>query len=348
MADAGTTGVSCSAHPSACTLPPAAGNEPPNKNGTKTIIAISKLYLGDGSRQGKQDQNAWKSYGYNLDGLISKPTDVNHCTPQDGAYPPYVKTDGDGGVDNSFGENLVELLQLNNEVSIAASQSIADGKATVLFRLDNLVDPDNVPDQNGITGAIYEGTDKGSPAAFDGSDVWPVAAESVNGSVGAPKATFSGSYVSGGVWVSHGNLDVVLPIITQFYTLLLPIHHAVITMHIHGTGTGATASDGTIAGVVDPKAFDGWIWTVLPLDPYGCRPEDFNNLAQSFRFAADIMSDETNGDPAKTCNAISIGIGFEGTAASLGAVAPPAPPPPDSCPAEAGAPDAGPSDAGAD
>ena len=43
------------------------------------------------------------------------------------------------------------------------------------------------------------------------------------------------------------------------------------------------------------------------------------------------MKDGTNGDPNKTCDGISIGLGFEASAALIGGVAPPAPPVVDPC-----------------
>ncbi len=332
--DAGTQGASCSAPASKCTLPPPPGSEPPNKGDSKTVIAISKLYLGDTDRQGNPDPNAWKSIGYDLDGLISRPSDENHCTPQPGANPMAVKTDGEGGIDNSFGENLLPLIDsLAGGASASADDAIAHGATTELFRFDNLVDPAQTPDQNGITGSIYVGANKGSPALFDGSDVWPVTDNSVVGAnVDAPKATFSGGYVSGGMYVGHSSSGFVLPLYVQGDMMLLPIRRAIVTMQIHGTGTSATAVDGTIAGTIDMATFIEQLRRVAgAFDPALCDGPTFESIAQQIRVGADIMSDGTNGDPARTCNAISVGIGFEGTAVTLGSVAAPTAMP-DTCP----------------
>ncbi len=334
-ADGAPEHVSCSADASVCTLPPAPGNESPNNSGTTIVMAISKLYLGDTDRWGLPDPQAWKSYGYNLDGLISTGTDENHCSPQPSADPITVKTDGEGGIDNSFGENVLPMLQaMGAGYPLPVQQAIADGRSSVLFRIDNLLDPDHKPDQNGLGGAIYEGTDKGSVAAFDGSDVWLVTYDSVvGGNVDAPKATFESSYVTDGVWVARSSAGFVLPIVTPDYTVRLPIRRAVITMRIHSAGaSAASAADGVIAGVVDPDSIVTWGRTLATAhDKSSCSGANFDSTAQALRATADIMSDATNGDPGVTCDAISIGIGFEATAAKLGAVAPQAAPAPDPC-----------------
>ena len=48
------------------------------------------------------------------------------------------------------------------------------------------------------------------------------------------------------------------------------------------------------------------------------------------------MADGTNGDPTKTCDGISVGLGFEGLAIKLGDIAPKADPPADPCAATDG------------
>ncbi len=55
-------------------------------------------------------------------------------------------------------------------------------------------------------------------------------------------------------------------------------------------------------------------------DPSLCSGPTFDSIAQQIRSASDIMVDGTQ-DPAQTCNAISIGVGFEAKAARIGAVA---------------------------
>lgn len=66
------------------------------------------------------------------------------------------------------------------------------------------------------------------------------------------------------------------------------------------------------------------------LNPSLCPPSaTFESIAQQIRQASDILADGTQ-DPGVTCNGISIGLGFEAEAATLGVVFD-APVPPDPC-----------------
>ena len=58
---------------------------------------------------------------------------------------------------------------------------------------------------------------------------------------------------------------------------------------------------------------------------------DIESIGEQLRQAADIMLDGTQ-DPNQTCNAISIGLGFEAVEANLADVALPVPPPFQPCP----------------
>jgi hypothetical protein len=52
---------------------------------------------------------------------------------------------------------------------------------------------------------------------------------------------------------------------------------------------------------------------------------------KQIREASDMMQDGTQ-DPAKECDGISIGLGFEMTRVVIGTASPPVAPPPDPCP----------------
>ncbi len=331
-ASAGSGGATCSG---SCIVPPPPSNAPPNTSGTRTVIEVSRFYLGDRNQQGQLDPNAWKHYGYDLDGLDSTGHDQNHCTPAPGANPVSVKTDGAYGIDNSFGENLLPLYtSLAVDLPSSVNQWLADGKGTQLIQLDNLVDPALAPNQNGISAARYVGANKGSPAAFgSGGDVWPVTYESVvAGNINAPLVTFPKSYVSSGVWVSGGGGKFVLALDSSVWPLVLPLSRAVITMRIKGAGKTASAVQGTIAGVMNTEAYvAAWKKIAGSIDTSLCDGPTFDSVAQQLRAASDIMSDGSNGDPSKTCDAISVGIGFDGIAAQISTVAPPVQPTPDPC-----------------
>lgn len=121
--DAAPLGASCADDLAACALPPAPPTAPANTTGTRTVIAVSRLDLGD------SPPDSWRSTGYDLDGLISRSGDANHCTLVEGASPS-VMTDLAGGIDNSWGANLLPLEQsVAADLSTEVTASIQSGKA---------------------------------------------------------------------------------------------------------------------------------------------------------------------------------------------------------------------------
>ncbi len=322
------TGVTCDHPPADPGGPAAAGTTP-------TVLAISKLYLGDTDKQGNPDPNAWKSLGYDIDGIVSTPHGTNHCKPVDGANPTNVKTDGNNGIDNSFGENLLPLItSLAQDVSASVNQSISDGSFTVMVKMDNV---DSQANQDGITAALYGGAKMGSAPVWDGTDKWPVVPELLNGgNINDPKVQFAKSFVADNTWVSGSQGDLALNLAVQGYNLTLNIGKAVITMKL--AGDRKSASGGIIAGVINTEDLVSQLKKVAgSFDPSLCDGPTFESIAQQIRVASDIMSNGTNGDPSKTCDAISIGIGFDAQQVQLGDVAPVSPPGADPCNPSGGA-----------
>ncbi len=313
--------------------PTAPGAQPPTDPGSPsatgaqpTVLAVKRWFWGDTDRNGNVVSDAWKSFGYNLDHLISTPKGINHCRPVNGANPGAVKQDGNNGIDNSWGANIVPVAKelTGNEVSTTVTQAVLDGEGTLIVRLSNL-GPE--PTQSGVLTGIYFGAHLGGPPKLDGSDLWPVTAESVNGGdLNGPKL-FSASYMSDSVWVSGAPTDMTLSFPISGFGIALPLKHAVLTMQITGAGASAQASGGVIAGVVDTEVFIAELKRSFgALDASLCEDSVFQNIAQQYRAASDIMLDGSNGNPNQTCNGISLGLGFEVAPIQLGPVAPPAAP----------------------
>ncbi|HSN97617.1 MAG TPA: hypothetical protein VLS89_04935, partial [Candidatus Nanopelagicales bacterium] len=86
-------------------VPPA---PPPSKpgSGEAVVFAVDRLFLGETDRNGTQSGEAWKQYGFNLDGKISDATSKDLCKPVGTATASSVYTDGSDGIDNSFGKNI--------------------------------------------------------------------------------------------------------------------------------------------------------------------------------------------------------------------------------------------------
>jgi len=101
----GSTSTGSGGSGGALASPPPPG--PPNApDGTGTVVfAVSKLYLGDTDPDGTPDpKNGWARYGYNLDGL--PPGSPKRCKPP-GGTSTMLQEEGPGGVQNSFGHNLL-------------------------------------------------------------------------------------------------------------------------------------------------------------------------------------------------------------------------------------------------
>src|SRR5579871_3438672 len=69
----GTPGVTC-------TVPPPAPSGPPSTIIASHDYAVRHLYLGDTDRSGNTDPNAWKTFGYDLDGKVTTEASFDVCT----------------------------------------------------------------------------------------------------------------------------------------------------------------------------------------------------------------------------------------------------------------------------
>ena len=123
-----------------------------------------------------------------------------------------------------------------------------------MIKLDNMEDPANKANQTGIAASLYGGAELGSTPVWDGSDMWPVLPELLNGgNIDDPKVKFSASYLNGGTWVSgsKGTIDLAISISGAEFSL--QIVDAQIAMTVTGVGTSPAATDGIIAGLIDTE-----------------------------------------------------------------------------------------------
>ncbi len=311
--------------------PPPDPGSPTASGTTPLTMAISELFIGDTNpATGAVDANAWKSIGFNVDGIISTPNGANHCTPVTGANPANVKTDGDMGIDNSFGAGLIPII---NSVAAGAgmtlNDSIRNGEFTLMLHMLN---PGPESTQTGIDTELHGGGMLGMAPAFDGSDVWPSQFELLNnGDITDPKVTFPMAYMVDDQWVSGSKGTIRLTIAISGVELVLDIKNAVMAVDIDRSGSPATGTNGTIAGVlVTEELIDSLRRVAGSIDVSLCDGMTFDAIAQQIRVASDLMADGSNAAGA-TCDGISIGLGFNMQEVQLGAVAPELPPSPDPC-----------------
>ncbi len=82
--------------------------------------------------------DAWKQIGFNLDGKVTSATSTNVCGLVQGASPTE-QDDGQGGIDNSFGENICPILDpvrdraCSTGISQAYIVTDASGSGTLTF-----------------------------------------------------------------------------------------------------------------------------------------------------------------------------------------------------------------------
>jgi hypothetical protein len=290
---------------------------------------MSKVFLGDSEWSGAKSAGAWKQFGYNVDGLVSSAESTDLCLPRAGGKKVNVYPDGDNGTDNSWGKNVMPMVTgVAPEAAPQANEQIAQGAVTHLFHLTDL---GSSSDYNPILARGYAGAQKGSPPSFDGSDVWPIKAESLAAppDVATALVQFPQSYVVGNVWVSGvggGVLEVSLGV---GFATVLKIHRPLVTIELAPDHQSSTR--GVISGVLDVEELIVDIEkTAGQLSPDLCQGSTIESIANQLRQAADIMKDGTQ-NPALECDGISIGIGFEARAVQLGPVASPEPPAPDPC-----------------
>lgn len=299
-------------------VPPEPGPDKPG-DGPGVALAVDKLFLGETTREGKDDTNAWKKIGFNLDGKISTATSTNLCKPVGSATASSVYPDGDQGIDNAFGKIIVPIIKtLSSNPSTEVSNSIAEGDFTLILSIEGLGADASY---NPLTSRLYVGSSMGMAPTWDGNDAWPVAPEFLEDptDIKSSKVIFDHSYVVDNTWVSGSKATLNLNISVQGYNLTLPISNAVIAMDLSADHKGAT--NGTIAGILPTEQLISELQKIVgALDPTLCSGSAVEGILNQIRQSSDILMDGSQ-DPSKTCDGISLGIGFTGKQVQLGDVA---------------------------
>ncbi len=291
--------------------PPAKPSAPATTSSDFKTFAVSELYFGDTDRSGSPNSNAWKTYGYNLDGKATTDKSTDVCTLESGASKT-TQTDGDQGRDNSFGKNIVPIITsvAGSDFGKKVTDSIKEGSFTVLLDIKGLTGEKQT--NIGLSGQLFAGGNfdqakKGAKPTFTTADDWPLQPELLNGATAesGSKIQLTDAYIVNGTFVAQAS-KITLSLSISGQNLSITINKAVITMDV----SGSEAKNGTIAGVINTeelinglKSVAGRISTSL------CKGDAFENIAQQLRQASDINSDGTNTSGAK-CTGISVGLGF--------------------------------------
>jgi hypothetical protein len=87
------------------------GRTPPPLATEARILRLDQLNLGDLGPTGVPESSAWKSVGYNVDGLCSTSEERSFACRRLGAATRGSQSDGNDGIDNSFAQNVVPLYR---------------------------------------------------------------------------------------------------------------------------------------------------------------------------------------------------------------------------------------------
>ncbi|NUP05832.1 MAG: hypothetical protein HOW73_07220 [Polyangiaceae bacterium] len=311
-------------------------------DGSGTMFAVTKYFIGSTTRDGVASIDAWQAYGYDRDDAITKDHFEGHCAVFGAASPPEVFEDGPGGIDNGFGHHIVPIFSFlsgggfgddpDPEPQNETNAKLGAGTSALVFYLRDLGPAERY---DPIDAFVYEGT-----GAVDGE--WLLRAESVANPSAATLdevlvsglTHFAKSYVNDGVWVGleEPGEDRVLTVTWTIAgaPLELRIHHAVVVMEL--PRTEGDAATGTVSGIVDAEELreDMRSFVVEVFDEDLCTGSAVDSLLNQVRQQADIMRDGIQ-DPDQVCDGLSIGFGFEARPAVVRGVAEPAAPPPDLC-----------------
>jgi len=311
-------------------LPPPPGPTGHPGDGSGVVLAIKKLYLGDTDRQGAKSATAWKNFGFNLDGKVSTPDSTDLCKPRAGGKVSSVYPDGNHGIDNSFGKNILPIITgVAADASTSVNQGIADGSFTIMLDIDKL---GAGTDYNPLTTKLYGGAKLGHAPAFNGTDKWPVLPELLNDpkDIASSKVIFAGSYLTKNTWVSGSKSEIGLTLSVAGFSLTLTIGSALVAMDLDEAHK--SAKNGVIAGVIDTETFITELKKVAgAFSKDLCTGSTIESIANQLRQASDIMKDGSAGSPTKECDGISIGLGFDMGEVQLGPIADPAKPQDDPC-----------------
>jgi hypothetical protein len=293
-------------------------------------FALRKLYFGDTNPDGTPNVvNGWKQYGVNIDGKVSTAASVDLCQPISNGSKLKVYPDGNDGIDNSFGKNVLPIfLGIFADFSTQSNQGIASGAFTFLLDLEGL---GAAPDQGPIVARYYEGSTLPMSPSFDGSDCWPVTPSSLVNPLNfaSAKTVFPQSTLAQDHWSSASVADLSLSLFLQGFVVPLKIHHARIEMTLSPAHDGV--AHGVIGGVLDTQELSQAIKQMAgSFDPSLCMGPTIDSIIAQIEQASDILVDGSQ-NPALPCNGISIGIGFDTGAVQLGAIGPDEPAPPNPC-----------------
>ncbi len=312
--------------------PPSAPDAAATSATTEHAFVIHAIHLGD-EKDPVSAKPDWYELGYDIDGKTTTAVSTDVCTQAQDANKKNM-ADGNNGIDNSFGENLVPVLAaIATNPSATETAAIMNGTYTLMIDLKGLDEANLSQTATGLHGQVFgavpfnQGPNaQGALPTFTTSDNWPLDPAFVTtgiadgGALANPVVStevFSSAYIANGTFVGFAD-EVSIAVAVGGAAMVLPVRHAVITF----TNGGTHATSGVLAGVILTtdlvNAFAGSAGNINASFCPGSAT--FQTLVTTIEQAADIMHDGSNvaGTP---CDAVSIGIGFTADEVGLPQVA---------------------------
>jgi hypothetical protein len=211
------------------------------------VFALHDILFGDLDDGGGASASAWRTIGFDVDGLDTTATSTNVCQLYSGS-PKSSQVDGVAGIDNSFGANIMPLIEtvFGRDASAVLDASLENGAASTLLAIDGLGADTNA---SPLSARIYVGAPFATAPKWDGSDTFAIDSTSF-GDGGSALLTFPQSYVANGTFVAAppsavGSIWIGVEEGSRF---VFEVTHLQFEMHPLADGSGAT--NGTLAGIL--------------------------------------------------------------------------------------------------
>jgi hypothetical protein len=276
----------CSASATGSPSPSGSGDEalihaPADPDAPASTSTAARTFVVRSFDFGASTDNGWQSLGLDIDDQDTNRYSTTVCQLAKGASP-VAQQDGAGGIDNSFGANLVPILitVLGSDAPDRLNASFATGS------------PGNQLVVFGLSLALGDAT---LMANFDGS---PFAGAWITGGtlVGGPSAKEAQLHL--GTLSGNGSATA---------ELTFPITHIQVVAPL--TADGSSVQAGVLSAIVPTAeavtAVDAFARAISP----GIDDESVQSMEQQIIQASDILVDGTQ-DPSKPCDGISVGLGF--------------------------------------
>ena len=174
---------------------------PPPSLGGRSFVA-QNVFLGDTDLDGGADPNAWAQFGTDIDGIDTTDAESSGvCTPVEGASPA-VAIDGAGGIDNSFGKNVLPVFATlgASGFSTSLNDSIATGGPSLMVNLQGLTD-DPTQSATGLDAQLLSVVHPSRVPIWTPTDLWTAYVSGlVDGTIpGGAKSRFPTSAIASGV-----------------------------------------------------------------------------------------------------------------------------------------------------